>query len=767
MTIAAPMRWLALLLAFCMGATATLADDSGAATAQSPAPTPVATDQSAAPSPIATVQSPAPSPIALGLPTQADLGQDQLLVPAPIGPPRAGSLDLGEVQSRALATVGSLPEEQWDLGALAWSLNGDPVAAFHWVRDHIRLEPYAGVLRGPDGTLAARAGNAEDRALLLQAILDSMQIRTRFAVGALDDATANELLAQSLAGAPVPLPSAIAADARSLDARSVEVRARRDYAVLQQQVGGRLAAGGGADDAAALADLRHHVWLQIQFGTGWLDYDTTRPDAVPGQVLTVAQSTMDALPASDYQTITVRVVTESVAVDHLVEATSLEHTFQASDLASSEVFLYFQPQTSGLGGTIAQALGQAVYWEPELMVDKVVQEGSAFQLLSGQDLFDPAASPDPLQSSPLAGVRLEIERDIPGQPSQTFEHVILDRVPAAARASGTVTPDDLSPMEGDAAGPAALVPVVHVMASTGGSNPRYTAITQATLARFMDELYQPGASSDYDLGDLLWPVAVADESLVTASERVLVPALDAGHDGHAFVAEARVYLASFAPAGPTGTGVEVATDLLADGVRLIGTPGGLADAAQRRMWYGTLQSGLETQFVYEILGGFDPAGRRTLDVSDAMGSTLTVLAADDGGAVPTGAPQALRDAVASGLLAVVPGDPTTSTTWWTVDPRDGTTRSIIDPGYGATGGWAERYTNETPAGDAHYVDDQGHRLVRKAGGPQPRCRGGSEYVTLLGCVSTPAAWAIRVTVGVAVLVAVYAVDRLWQSWLAS
>ena len=151
-----------LLLAFCMAATATMTDGSSAVTAQSATPTSTPT---------------------LGLPAQADLNQDRLLAPAPIGPPRAGSLDLGEVQSRAVATAASLPEEQWDLGALAWSLNGDSVAAFDFVRDHIRLEPYAGVLRGPDGTLAARAGNAEDRALLLQALLDSMQVRSRLAVG--------------------------------------------------------------------------------------------------------------------------------------------------------------------------------------------------------------------------------------------------------------------------------------------------------------------------------------------------------------------------------------------------------------------------------------------------------------------------------------------------------------------------------------------------------------------------------------------------------
>jgi hypothetical protein len=743
MTIAVPIRWLGVLLAVCVAATATMADGSSTVTAQSPTPTPT-----------------------LGLPAAADRGKDRVLVPAPIGPATAGRLDLGKVQAAAVKTAASLPEQQWDVAELAWSTSGDPLTAFHFVRDHIRLEPYAGILRGPDGTLAARAGNSEDRALLLKSMLDSMQVRSRFAVGDLDDAAAGELLALSLAGAPAPLPATRAVDARSMDGQAIGVRARRDYAVLQAKVGAMLEPDVDVDNAAALAALRHHIWLQIRYGTEWLDYDTTRPDAEPGQRLTAVQSTVEELPASDYQSITVRVVTESVSNDQLVEKTSLEAVFPAWDLAGSEVFLYFQPRISSLGGTILQALGEAVYWEPELMVDSVVQTGSAFQVLSGQDLFDPGASPDPLQDSPLAGVRLEVQRDIPGQPSQTFAHVILDRVSASARAAGNVTQDVLTPMDGGGAGPTALVPIIHLMASTGGSNPRNTAVTQAKIARFVDELSRPDAASDYELGDLLWPVAVADQSLVTASERVIVPALDDGSDGHAFVADARVYLTSFGPGGSSGSGIQVATDLLADGVRIIAPSDGQADGALRRMWYGTLQTALETQFVYEILSSVDADGRQVLDVSDSTGSTLAVLAPDDPGSVPPGAAPALRDAIASGLFAVVPGDPATSTTWWTIDPRDGTTRSIIDPGYGSIFGGGN-YVNEAPPGGAHYVDDQGNRLVRKAGGPKPRCRAGQEYVTLIGCVSIPAAWAIRITVGVAVLVAVYYANRAYQDWRAS
>ncbi|MEZ4596475.1 MAG: hypothetical protein R3C32_06315 [Chloroflexota bacterium] len=52
------------------------------------------------------------------------------------------------------------------------------------------------MLRGAEGTLAARSGSPADRALLA-ALLDAMQVPYRFAFADLDDATAATLVARA------------------------------------------------------------------------------------------------------------------------------------------------------------------------------------------------------------------------------------------------------------------------------------------------------------------------------------------------------------------------------------------------------------------------------------------------------------------------------------------------------------------------------------------------------------------------------------------
>ena len=84
---------------------------------------------------------------------------------------------------------------------LAAALYYDVDEIFRFVADSIRYEPYAGILRGADGTLVARAGNSADQAALLAALLDASLINHRFALGRLDAQAADSILASAVTDA--------------------------------------------------------------------------------------------------------------------------------------------------------------------------------------------------------------------------------------------------------------------------------------------------------------------------------------------------------------------------------------------------------------------------------------------------------------------------------------------------------------------------------------------------------------------------------------
>ncbi len=119
----------------------------------------------------------------------------------------AGAAGLGVLGAgRGLGQTPSLspvpfpgPTSSDPIADLADSLDLDTERIFRFVADEIRYEPYVGILRGPTGTLATRAGNAADQASLLAALLQAAAVPVRFAWGALDEATATTLLAGSAA----------------------------------------------------------------------------------------------------------------------------------------------------------------------------------------------------------------------------------------------------------------------------------------------------------------------------------------------------------------------------------------------------------------------------------------------------------------------------------------------------------------------------------------------------------------------------------------
>src|SRR5690625_4378382 len=90
----------------------------------------------------------------------------------------------------------SLDRTKFDLDDLALELAFEDAATITaWVKENIGYQPYAGVLRGAQGTLASASGNALDQSLLLAGLLGDAGYEVRIARGELSEVQAAELLA--------------------------------------------------------------------------------------------------------------------------------------------------------------------------------------------------------------------------------------------------------------------------------------------------------------------------------------------------------------------------------------------------------------------------------------------------------------------------------------------------------------------------------------------------------------------------------------------
>ncbi len=740
----------------------------GVATAQDPS-------ASATPPGAGAPATPSPAAVTVALPVRPsddalDAAAATLVSDVPI--PFPADVDLDAVAAEADAQANALRTAHWSLRALADSFEGDPTRAFAFVRDSIGFDAYPGVLRGAQGTLAARAGNAWDRAILLKTLLDTMSLTTRYATAELDPATARRVSGRVLDPVRVPLEDgrSVAADHVRLDA--VGRRATRDYALLREALGDRAATMRALVPEDLVQDTRAHAWVQVRWGTEWLDLDPTMTDSEPGAPLAPATSTTTEVPADLIDQVTLRVITSHLSGDSVQERAVLEQTFDAPDVADQQVFLYFQPQLEGIGGGIVRVLTGVEGWTPVLLVDGTATAGSAFEAGSrGTDIFG-----DPTTTSPLVSLRIEVTRHVPGRPDETATHVLLDRVPPEMADAASIADTDLAPLPSDDAGPLVMGVLTQLVVSTGGASGWMQAVRRSIAADFASLLLsEDDTAGEHALGDLLYPLAVANGTLTLASEQLAVPAIAVPGRVRGYVDAPRVWLMTSGQDPLVATDMATGIDLLIDDVRVVGADdAAAAEGALGAMWYGTVESALETELGLARAGGLgDPPGELT-STSLAMDAALSVL---DGPSEALGGATPLVADLASGSLAVVPGDVAGARAWWVVDPRSGATRAVLDPGVGGdtgTGGvngkiaWGTirhrpPVVHRGGAGGAntHWLHPDGS-IQRYPPGAQPpgggapqgpppsRCGGGQEYVTILGCVSIPAAWAIRVGLGLIV-----------------
>ncbi|CAN5640906.1 hypothetical protein BH23CHL8_BH23CHL8_30170 [soil metagenome] len=630
------------------------------------------------------------------------------------------------------------------------------------VRDRIGFDPYTGVLRGAEDTLAARAGSSADRAVLLRAVLEAQGHTARYAFGALDDDAADALLASAIAGPAMPIEDVPAAEVMAIDAAALVDRARRDHALLLGAIEGVFPSGGAATDEIGPGQAFHdHAWVQVRRADGsWLDLDPSAPPDGQAASVTEATATADEMPEHALHAVVLRVVAESLVGGVAVESVVLEERLLAAEAASAEVWLHFQPEVSGVAGGLLEAMGGAS-WLPVLLVGGEGRPGDSFALGAGGDGDDFFGDFLGGGGPQLAALRLELESLSPGLPPLSATRSIYDRVPPAARASRMISAETLEPLPPDGAAPAGLAALHHVMVSTGGASLRHHAVGRAFAANFVgNDLADPELVAEYALHDLLLPLAVADQTLVAASERLIVDGMADTSTARAFVGRPRVFLSTFSQlAGGTG-GTSMLTDLALDDLSVLVAPDADPDLSARlRLWYGVLQTALETELALQRAAAVDAASRTVGSVSLETGRGLTLLGDEEAADLPVAARAAQR-AHDEGALVLVAGDTREAEWFWTIQPGTGGTSSVREPGLriGFVGGG--NYTNASTGGPRWVVDPRtgntvGHikdgtyyRYGRK---PPSRCSGGPEYVVILGCVSIPASWVTGVTVGATVV----------------
>jgi transglutaminase-like putative cysteine protease len=590
--------------------------------------------------------------------------------------------DLTPIIEGAAEDLAGLTAEAWEVPALAATL-ADTDAAFALVRDGIRFDAYRGSLRGGQGTLSARAGNAFDRASLLKALLDARGAKTRFAFGTLDAGTAAALVARSFESPTAPLPDAGFAFDPAIE-EAIEQRARRDHALLADALGDRLIDLDADATPLAVADVTAHAWIQIEQPDGsWLDLDPTLPDARPGQVLTSAVATGDAIPESERHTIGVRVLAEHLVGARLEEVTVMDETLPASAAGDQRIFLTFTPTGEGGGllnpGGLLGGGGGPATWSPTLLIDHNAWDGDPI-LFSGEvgggGLLGPGEQAD------LVRLTVELSVASPGAEPLVVRQVLADRLTPEQRSAGTASVETLSPVADDEGTPALFRTVIHLMVSTGATSPRGFRQDQGYAAAMAAFGANTPDSDDITLAEALVPAAVGDLALVMASERRFIPAID-GATVRSYIASPRLFLATRA-SDPQDLEVRsVVTDLAVDALRTLPRDGGTSDAAARRLWYGALEGAVETEMTLANASALDAASRTMEGVSFDMAQPLTVVTAADG-VRPEAAAVDLERLLGAGGLAVVPGDVAAARTWWELSP-DATTRSVLAPRLGGGG----------------------------------------------------------------------------------
>jgi hypothetical protein len=609
--------------------------------------------------------------------------------------------------------------------AMASKLGHDPERIFRFVQEEVRYEPYAGILRGANGTLVARAGNSADQALLLAALLRASDVPVRFVSGAMDTTAVDTLMATTVVDADTATDRVVQSllsdeDVASgigwkvsgdltpeevaglLDLRELRAGLERDGQVL-----GPLAAGDTESSIdiiqAALAtsgvelppgvsalpgsEQEQHVWVEAQEdGGAWIDLDPTFADLAPGQSATTVAETVETLPDELRHLVDFTVIGETLTGGTLTQEPLLEASFFADELAYRGVlFGHVRAEDlQGVGGGVnilGSGMSDGTGYNALLMVGPLALVAPRSMTIGGGGgggglLGFGGGGDEGLAEGETSAEWLDVAVSSPGREPVVARRAIFDRVGTALRESGAVDPSAIPAAElvdlGDGFGEHYL-PMRSVRAfSVTGATPNVRTLVQelapddASAMSMVPAMFDTtrallGADVGRSFGSIGFPDTPAVTSLVVE---------------------------------PTADGTNVGLDVWH---RPFGTVGldGVTTTAPPAMVAGVIPHAVERV----IIGG-DPAS-----VSQPAGTPISVGAVFESAAaqgIPTrlltgGLPtdsaydpesqRLLRQAIQAGQLVVIPERAVdlggrARLGWWLVDPVSGATVDQMDDGGG-------------------------------------------------------------------------------------
>jgi transglutaminase-like putative cysteine protease len=609
-----------------------------------------------------------------------------------------------------------------DPAHFAAALGNEPARIFEFVRDSIAYEVYAGLLRGPRGTLLAAAGNAVDRSALLASILERAGQRVRFARGTLERDRARSLVLSMWAARDEPpqtTPEQPAAEIKAI-AEILPVAARRDFSLIQ----GQMKALGIQPQASAAPSLeslteeaRQHYWVQWFKDGTWVDVDPSFSDARPGQTYAKTDEVLAALPASLAHQVRVRVMVEEYTGSTTATREILTYSANAADLSAADLLFVHVPENwsgpaasieSAIAGAVAAtgrakpvllAGAQHVSGEPILLKMATGGLGSVGRLLGGEGTR---------RKTPLAVAEfLEVDFIDPSGRKETVRRDIFDAVGAARRAAGqALTADELKQLDSEH-----ILDSVHsLFFTTGRLDAGHVPSTPSTAAP------SPADATPIDVRALLRRLQVAfavvsdglNDRVGTPDRAVILFYPDS----------ARLTIVDVALAGES---LRLRIDLRRDRARAVAMGPKPETVVLARIQRGVVQGTLERLLLTYAVPSTGQAARVGLSTSvlfeaaQAGGLSAVALPRDRArlGAVPADARARLDAEIARGYVAIAPERALSINgvqryAWWRIEPASGETTAVIDDGLHAYEAVAnhDRNTKQVLSIELFYVGTQ-------------------------------------------------------------